>query len=310
MWLYSAAMSRPVTAVLLLALLGIHAGVTAQAPGRARVSVDWRRVSDADVERCGLSKLRAGTIERLVDDGHAVVDAIGEDGIAVAVGSEAGGLRLVVQGGAVSREQLLHAGASCDATFVLDVISRIAELVGEVARALPPRLQVEPEVEPAPEPEPAERSEQPAAFVATIDAAARSSYAPSLLIGGGIGARARLSQAVQLGLRAELLGNGRLGVTLLEGFLGAALLWQPSEPAGLYLELGPLVHAASSERRSVTELDAALGVGLQLSFGRVVGQLLLHARLRRFEHVVDQEKAFDTGYLGLMLRIGGQLLGS
>jgi hypothetical protein len=39
---------------------------SAWAEGAVRVAIDWQGVSDRDIERCGLSRLRAGVIERLV----------------------------------------------------------------------------------------------------------------------------------------------------------------------------------------------------------------------------------------------------
>jgi hypothetical protein len=109
----------------------------------------------------------------------------------------------------------------------------------------------------------------------------------------------------------ELTGHGDLGVTILEGFVGPALAYQPALPGiGVYLELGPLLHLASSDARSVQELDAAGAAGLQASVGHLLAHLLLYARLRRFEHRVGPATAFDSGSFGLIVRIGAQLSGS
>jgi hypothetical protein len=67
------------------------------------------------------------------------------------------------------------------------------------------------------------------------------------------------------------------------------------------------VHLASSDARSVTELDATLGAGVQLSTGHFLAQLLAYARLRDFEHRVAGEIAHDSGRVGLALRLGAQL---
>jgi hypothetical protein len=62
--------------------------------------------------------------------------------------------------------------------------------------------------------------------------------------------------------------------------------------------------------RSATRLDAALGAGAQLALRHFLVQLLLFGRLRSFEHRAAGESAFDTGRVGLILRLGGQLSGS
>ena len=79
---------------------------------------------------------------------------------------------------------------------------------------------------------------------------------------------------------------------------------------GLFFEVGPVLHLASSAARQVVELDAALGSGLQLSLGHAWAQLGAYARLRSFEHRVGTKNAFETGRVGLVLRIGAQLSGS
>jgi hypothetical protein len=76
------------------------------------------------------------------------------------------------------------------------------------------------------------------------------------------------------------------------------------------VEAGPLLHLASSDVRSVQELDGAVAAGLQVEEGAVFGQVLFYGRLRRFEHVDGGRPAFDTGHLGLILRFGAQLFGS
>jgi hypothetical protein len=68
-----------------------------------------------------------------------------------------------------------------------------------------------------------------------------------------------------------------------------------------------VVHLASSDARSVTELDASLAGGLQLSAGHFLTQLLVYGRLRDFEHRVGSEIAHDSGRVGLALRFGAQL---
>jgi hypothetical protein len=59
-----------------------------------------------------------------------------------------------------------------------------------------------------------------------------------------------------------------------------------------------------------TELDGTFGAGVKLSAGSMRAQLIGYVRLRRFEHYVDRELAFDTGWAGLILRIGAQLFDS
>ena len=99
-----------------------------------------------------------------------------------------------------------------------------------------------------------------------------------------------------------------LEVTVLELMPALTAAYQPSSALlGPCFELGPVVHLASSDARSVTELDASLGAGLQLSAGHFLAQLLLYARLRDFEHRIGGEIAHDSGRVGLALRIGAQL---
>jgi hypothetical protein len=73
-------------------------------------------------------------------------------------------------------------------------------------------------------------------------------------------------------------------------------------------EVGPILHLGNSDRLSATEVDALLGAGIEISMDRFFLRGLGTARLRRFEHRVGQETAFDTGHLGLILRLGAQLL--
>ncbi len=283
-----------VAAFVAAALLSAHARAE-----QARVAVDWSRVTDADVERCGLSRLRAGTIERLVDGGYAVV-ATGQTGaIGVVVSSVQGGLRIHVARGGEARDETLELGKACDTTTVLEAIARIFELVTEVDRARP-RAQERPR---APEAVPVATDWQ-----GSIDFTARANDSPDVLLGGGLAARARFPTGWEPGARAELAGNGHLGVTILEPFIGVTAAWQPDKRgAGPYLELGPVLHLASSDVLTVLEPDVLLGAGLQVSVSHILAHVLVTARLRRFEHRVGADVAYDTGHLGMVLRIGAQL---
>jgi hypothetical protein len=239
----------------------------------------------------------------------------------VTVSSADDALRVHVQDGALSRDAQLDA-TGCDATFVLDVISRITELVDEVVRAAPPpavvaaspRATAERE---APEPrspatEPLAASDtQRAPLQAELDFTARANPSPDYQLGGGLGLRLRLPAGWESGVRAELTAHASRGVTVLEAFLGVSGAYQPSLP-GLapYLELGPVLHHAASDARSVTRLDAMLAAGVQLSLGHVLAQLLVYGRLRSIAHRVGSDTAFDTGRVGLVLRLGAQLSGA
>jgi hypothetical protein len=273
-----------------------------------QVSIDWQGVRDRDVERCGLTRLRASVIERLVGEGYALVESAGASGVQVVLASSQDGLTLDVSSDRVARHDELSAGEPCDATFALDVIARVAELVDEVARARPSPP------EPAPQPPATEVAAQPepqaseSRFIAAIDATARANQALSWLAGGGLSARLQLASGLQLGVRAELLASAHLEVTIIELVPLLTAAYQPSDALlGPCFELGPVVHLASSDARSVTELDATLGAGLQLSTGYFLAQLLAYARLRDFEHRVAGEIAHDSGRVGLALRVGAQL---
>lgn len=273
-----------------------------------RVAIDWQGVRDRDIERCGLSRLRAGVIERLVGDGYALVEDAGESGVRVDVASSAEGIQLHVASANVVREDDLHAGEPCDATFVLDVIARVAELVDEVVRARPEPVAAP---EPAPAREIAAQPESEASesrFHAALDATARANQALYWLAGGGVSARVQWPSGLSIGGRAELVGTARLEVTVLELMGALTAAYQPQDALiGPCFELGPVLHLASSDARSVTELDATLGAGLSLATGHLLAQLLLYGRLRDFEHRVGDEIAHDSGRVGLTLRIGAQL---
>jgi hypothetical protein len=290
------------------ALLSLAASVDAAAPEEpVRVALDWKNVADADVARCGLSRLRAGTLERLVSEGYAVVETVDERGIAVAVASIEGGLKIVMASEAVARSEVIRIEPSCDSTFVLEVIERISALVDAVkhARPAPPPSLPAAYVgaEPAPEPE-------PPTLHAQIDALLRASDTASLAIGGGLAVRAGLLGGVQLGGRVELAGNAVHDVTVLEAGLFVSAALQPAaSPLGFVLELGPVLHHAKSAQLSVAEPEAFLMLGPQLGLGSLLVQLLFHARLRSFEHRVGQEIAWDSGRVGVVLRVGAQLSG-
>jgi hypothetical protein len=284
---------RVIVAALAVALSSERAGAE-----QAKVAVDWSGVADADVARCGLSRLRAGTIERLVDGGYAVVGTEQPGAIGVVVSSVEGGLRIQVSSASGARDETLELGKACDSTTVLDAIARISELVAEVDRARP-----SPEKR-RPAPEPAVLTD----WQGSIDFTARANDSPDALFGGGIGARARLPAGWEAGGRAELVGNADLGVTVLEPFLGVTAAWQPDRRgAGPYLELGPALHLASSDVVSVREPDVLFGAGLQVSVSHILAHVLVTARLRRFQHRVGADVAYDTGHLGMVLRIGAQL---
>ena len=276
-----------------------------------RVSIDWHGVRDRDIERCGLSRLRAGTIERLVSDGYALVERVDESGVTVAIRSSAEGLAIRAASGAVERSDELRPGEPCDATFVLDVIARVAELVEEVAsaRPVPPPAELQraarPEVIVAPQPEPVAPESR---FIGALDLTARANQAQSWLIGGGLSARAALPSGLHIGGRAELGGSSHLEVSVLEIYGALIAAYQPEgQWLGPYAELGPVVHLASSDARSVAKLDASLGAGLQLSAGHFLAQLLIYGRLGTFEHRVAGEIAHESGRVGLALRLGAQL---
>jgi hypothetical protein len=270
-------------------------------------------VRDTDIQRCGLSRLRAGTLERLVDDGYAVVDNVDPSGVRVRVSSVPEGLHILVERGATAREETLRLPETCDATLVLEAISRIAELVrtvGTESAPLPPAA-----VPPAEQP--AERERAPAehgqrAFRLSLDASAKAAHPREfLLFGGGIGPSWTIGDDWQLGGRADLLGNARHGVTVLEASALLTAGWQPKRSAlGVQLEAGPLLHIGSSDQLTAREIDATAGAGLRLGTGLFRAQLLGYVRLRRFEHRIDGEVAFDTRQVGLILRIGAQLFDS
>jgi hypothetical protein len=295
------AMRRAAMAGLTAATL-LSASPTWAAGSAGRVALDWREVSDSDVERCGLSRLRSGTLERLVDEGYAVVDDVGDDGVSVRVSSTPNGLRIVVETGEVTRDQMLPISDSCDATFGLEAISRIAELVNAV--------QKEAGSSSAPTDQPAEAGAEPATFGLSVDATLKTSRPDELLLfGGGMNGGLRFTGGWTLGGRAEITGNARLGVTLLEIESALTAAWKPEGAnVGMVAEVGPILHLGNSDRLSATEVDALHGAGIEISMDRFFLRGLGTARLRRFEHRVGQETAFDTGHLGLILRLGAQLL--
>jgi hypothetical protein len=314
----AAAVSVIVAALLLGA---VAASAHAQGKAQTSVSVDWQAVRDEDVERCGLSRLRAGTLERLVGEGYAIVERADDSGVRVSVASVPAGLRLRVEGGGVLREETLEAG-QCDATFALDVISRIAERVDELAsvqRAVPRDPVPGAPAQPAPSEPPGVSAQAPpsaeadherehAAVQAAFDFTLRANESPSYQLGGGASVRARLSHGWESGARIELTAHPGGDVTVLEAMLAPFVALQPDLPGvGAYLEVGPILHLASSDARSVRELDLALAVGPQLVAGHLLAQLLVYGRLRSLAHRVGDEIAFDTGRVGLTLRIGAQL---
>ena len=291
-----------------LLVLGTR-GASAQEALPTPVAIDWKGVSDADAERCGLSRLRAGTIERLVGDGYAVVESAGEPGIRVSVTSRGGALAVRVEGGDVVREERLDT-EGCDSTFVLDVTSRIAELVAEVHRerkpAAPPARMT-----------PAEGSARPASpapgggLRGEMDVTGRINVSPDWLLGGGLAVRGRVPAGWELGGRAEVTANGRLGVTVTEAFLGVSLAFHPKWSGfGPCLEVGPLLHNATSDVLTMTRFDASLAAGGELALGFLFAQVLIQARFRSIEHQVGSEVAYDTGRFGMIFRLGGQLSGS
>jgi hypothetical protein len=280
---------------------------SAWAEGAVRVAIDWQGVSDRDIERCGLSRLRAGVIERLVSEGYALVETVDASGVQVAIASSERGLYVHVASNGMDRDAQLEPGEPCDATFVLEVIARVAELVDEVAATRPVVAEPTPIAEPSNAVQ-AEATTSESRFIGAVDVTGRANHALSWLLGGGLSARAHFASGLELGARAELAGSSHLEVTVLELFGAITAAYQPGDPwLGPYAELGPVVHLASSDARSVTELDMSLGVGLQLGTGHFVAQLLMYARLRDFEHQMHGEIAHDSGRVGLALRFGAQL---
>jgi hypothetical protein len=273
-----------------------------------RVSIDWQGVRDRDIERCGLSRLRAGTIERLVSEGYALVERVDGSGVAVAIQSSTEGLTIRAASGELERQDELRPGEPCDATFVLDVIARVAELVEEVASARPAALvEAAPAVEPNAAPQ-AESEDAGSRFIGALDVTGRANQALSWLLGGGLSGRVAHASGLQLGGRVELGAASHLEVSVLELYAAVIAAYQPrGNVLGPCAELGPVVHLASSDARSVAKLDAGLGAGLQLSAGHFLAQLLIYGRLGTFEHRVRGEIAHDSGRVGLALRLGAQL---
>ena len=294
-----------------LVVLGTH-GASAGEGAPIPVAVDWKGVSDLDAERCGLGRLRAAAIERLVGDGYAVVESAGEGGIFVSVTSSGGSLGVHVEGGGVARDERLDT-AGCDSTFVIAVTSRIAELVAEVLRERKPVASPPPPATPRAEPAPAAppSAASTAGVRGEIDVTGRINASPDWLLGGGVAVRGRASAGWELGGRAEVAANGRLGVTVTEAFLGASFAFHPKwSGLGPCVEVGPLLHHATSDVSTVTRLDASLAAGIELAVGYFFAQVMLQGRLGSFEHRVGSEVAYDTGRFGAIFRLGGQLSGS
>jgi hypothetical protein len=293
-----------------LVVLGAH-GASAGEGAPIPVAVDWKGVSDLDAERCGLGRLRAAAIERLVGDGYAVVESAGEGGIFVGVTSSGGALGVRVEGKGVARAERLDT-TGCDSTFVLAVTSRIAELVAEVARerkTSPPPAPTSPTLEPAPAAPPSPVSNT--GVRGEIDVTGRINTSPDWLLGGGVAVRGRASAGWELGGRAEVAANGHLGVTVTEVFLGASFAFHPKwSGLGPCVEVGPLLHHATSDVLTVTRLDASLSAGGELALGPFFAQVMLQGRLGSFEHRVGSEVAYQTGRFGAVFRLGGQLSGS
>jgi len=145
-------------------------------------------------------------------------------------------------------------------------------------------------------------------WIGALDVAGRANQALYALLGAGLSARIALASGLQLGGRAELVGSSHLDLTVLELLGALTAAYHPrGQWLGPYAELGPMLHLAGSDARSVTEVDLSLGAGAQLSAGHFVAQLLAYARLRDFEHRMSGEIAHDSGRVGLALRFGAQL---
>jgi hypothetical protein len=304
---------RSFLSICVLALTCASARAQAASGGPVQVAVDWRGVADRDVERCGLTRMRAGIIERLVQSGHAVVERVQEDGVQVAIASEPTGLVLhVASSDGGERTRRLPFAEPCDVTFVLDVIASVAEEVDALAQAQRTvrarRASVRAELMDAELDARTAQVTVRARYQLALEALVKLPATFDPLFGVGLSGAMGVRTSWELGARLELAATAREGVALFEPLAGATAAWQPTHSLlGLHAEVGLLFHRARSAQRSVSELDGALAVGARLCTGHLLAHLLVYARLHSFAHELDGRVALDTSRAGLIVRIGAQL---
>ena len=267
------------------------------------MALDWSQMDDAQTERCGLLQLHAATLERLLGEGYVIVAEAQPRSIRLRFSSEGAtsfGARADASWG--RRELRFELPDDCDATFVLLVIDRMVDALSQLTEERPP-LPVEQEPRPVepPPPEPMARA------YLDIDATLRAHYTPALLVGGGLGVGRHWPNAWSVGARLELVGIAHDGVRLLEPSAALVVGYRP-DVVGFVAELGPVLHVALSDLRTVVEPDAMVALGMQISARRFFAHLLIFVRFRAFEHVRGPEQAVDTGFAGLAFRLGGKLL--
>src|SRR5262245_3367240 len=95
-----------IASVAAIAAFSSHASAAPE--GRARVAVDWSGVTDSDVARCGLSRLRAGTIERPAAAGQAGAGPAASGRPAGGLPPLAGGWRTGAKAHAATRKEKLN----------------------------------------------------------------------------------------------------------------------------------------------------------------------------------------------------------
>ena len=291
------------------------------------VAFDWSGVPDGVVERCKLAGYRGVLTDRLVREGHAIVDRVDGAGIQLTVSATDQQITLEARYQDVTKKRNLLIPTPCERGLIIDLSHELVKTVRSTRAAAPaasppkPRPP-DPRASPshaAPGPKPAARQAPPRPPARSpqrrfeLKAGVASIFPGTLdaLVGARVGATfswRRLS--VGVGASIDWHPGARLTVWEPGASLSLALALYRSDLLRLRagLEGTLLHHGFDYQGQSGGKLDGRLGLLVELSLGRwVLLELLPYLRLDHTDHLIGNETIYESRHAGLLASLSWKI---
>jgi hypothetical protein len=291
----------------MLAPIFVMALVAGAESERYDVAVDWSRVPDEAITRCGLSGLESALLQALVDEHYAVVKEADVRGVRVTIDVDGSAFRVRAEHRSETVRGDVPIPTPCDSTIEVDLVDRMMRAVREViarARAAetPPVLAAGPTLDDS----------------ATADGGGWWLSAGPMLVSPGstswlFGVRVSIRRLLPFGLAAGLVGEAAMrapsGLVLAEPVLAVIVTKMISAGGALELGVGGeaalLAHLYQRDDGGGGHLDARFGLPLEVKTPILGAGLALvpYFRVREVQHRIGDDIVHDGRAFGVLLTL-------